>query len=40
MDIIIWVALVAALTYAVWAGDQLKAIRRELEALREKMGKK
>jgi hypothetical protein len=40
MDIIIWAVLVAVLTYAVWAGEQLKAIRRELEALREKVDKK
>jgi hypothetical protein len=40
MDVLIWAVLLAAVTYAVWAGEQLKAIKRELEALREKMGKK
>jgi hypothetical protein len=40
MDVLIWAALLAAVTYAIWAGEQLKAIRKELEALREKIDKK
>jgi hypothetical protein len=40
MIVLLWVIFVAVATYAVWIGDQLKAIRRELEALREKIGKK
>jgi hypothetical protein len=37
---LLWAILVAAVSYAIWAGEQLKAIRRELEALREKIDKK
>jgi hypothetical protein len=40
MDFLIWVVLLAAITYAVWTGEQLKAIRKELKELREKMDKK
>lgn len=33
-----WYAfLIIALFYAVWAGEQLKEIRKELKALRDKM---
>ena len=37
---IIWAISLAAITYAIWAGEQLKAIRTELKALREKIDKK
>jgi hypothetical protein len=40
MVVIMWAISVAAVSYAIWAGEQLKAIRSELKALREKMDKK
>ncbi len=36
-----WYAfLVIALLYAVWLGEQVREIKKELKALREKMDKK
>jgi len=40
MLVLIWAVLLAAVTYAIWVGEQLKAIRRELTTLREKIDKK
>lgn len=40
MDVLIWAVLLAAVTFAIWAGEQLKGIKTELRALREKLDKK
>ena len=40
MLVLIWAVLLAAVTYAIWVGEQLKAIRRELKELQEKIDKK